>query len=144
LKTYKKLLHLEFRLYNYQPKPHREESIMQGLMMDYSLTIEKILFRARDNVPDQDIISRMADESIHRYKFINFYERTVKLMNVLRTLGVKKNERVGNFAWNTYRHLELYFAIPCIGSVLHTLNIRLFPEQLKFPPIPPYNDDDGD
>jgi fatty-acyl-CoA synthase len=105
---------------------------MQGLMMDYSLTIEKILFRARDNFPDQDIISRMADESIHRYKFINFYERTVKLMNVLRTLGVKKNERVGTFAWNTYRHLELYFAIPCIGSVLHTLNIRLFPEQLKF------------
>ena len=47
---------------------------MKGLMMDYSLTIEKILFRARDNYPEQEIISRMADESIHRYNFINFYE----------------------------------------------------------------------
>jgi fatty-acyl-CoA synthase len=105
---------------------------MKGLMMDYSLTIEKILFRARDNYPEQEIISRMADESIHRYNFINFYERTVRLMNVLRELGVKKNDRVATFAWNSYRHLELYFAIPCLGSVLHTLNIRLFPEQLKF------------
>ncbi len=105
---------------------------MKGLMMDYSLTIEKILFRARDNYPEQEIISRMADESIHRYNFINFYERTVRLMNVLRELGVKKNDRVATFAWNSYRHLELYFAIPCLGSVLHTLNIRLYPEQLKF------------
>jgi fatty-acyl-CoA synthase len=105
---------------------------MNGLMMDYSLTLDKILFRARDIYPEQEIVSRMADESISRYKFIDFYKRTVKLMNVLNSLGVKKGDRVATFAWNTYRHMELYFAIPSLGSVLHTLNIRLFPEQLKF------------
>lgn len=105
---------------------------MHGLMMDYSLTLEKILFRARDVYPNQSIVSRMADESLHRYTFSDFYGRTVRLMNALKTLGVKKDDRVATFAWNSYRHLELYFAIPCLGSVLHTLNIRLFPEQLQF------------
>ena len=105
---------------------------MQGLMMDYSLTLEKILFRARDVYPNQSIVSRMADESLHRYTFSDFYRRTLRLMNALKTLGVKKDDRVATFAWNSYRHLELYFAIPCLGGILHTLNIRLFPEQLQF------------
>ena len=105
---------------------------MKGLMMDYSLTLEKILFRARDVYPETEIISRMADESLHRYRFSDFYKRTVQLMNALRALGVRPSDRVATFAWNTYRHMELYFAIPSMGSILHTLNIRLFPEQLVY------------
>lgn len=101
-------------------------------MMDYSLTLEKILFRARDVYPETEIISRMADESLHRYRFSDFYKRTVQLMNALRALGVRPSDRVATFAWNTYRHMELYFAIPSMGSILHTLNIRLFPEQLVY------------
>jgi fatty-acyl-CoA synthase len=105
---------------------------MNGLMMDYSLTLEKILFRARDVYPTQTIVSRMANETLHRHTFLDFYQRTVRLMNALKSLGVKKDDRVATFAWNSYRHLELYFGIPCLGSILHTLNIRLFPEQLSF------------
>ena len=60
------------------------------------------------------------------------YGRVVRLMNVLRGLGVKRGDRVATFAWNHQRHLELYFAIPCLGAVLHTLNLRLFPGQLAY------------
>jgi len=54
------------------------------------------------------------------------------LMHALRDLGIKPGDRVATFAWNSYRHLELYFAVPCLGAILHTINIRLFPEQLTY------------
>jgi len=105
---------------------------MNGLMSSgYSLTLEKFLTRARTVYPEQEIVSRMADSSIHRYTFKDFYGRVVKLMNVLRELGVKPGDRVATYSWNHYRHMELYFAIPCMGAVLHTLNIRLPPAKLK-------------
>ena len=105
---------------------------MKGLMMDYNLTVDRILLRAEKMFPEQEIVSRLADGSIHRYKYGEFFSRTIKLMNALRALGVKQGDRVATFAWNSYRHMEIYFAVPALGAVLHTLNIRLFPEQLVY------------
>src|SRR6185437_16763154 len=58
--------------------------------------------------------------------------RVHQLAHALEELGVRPGDRVATLAWNNYRHLELYYAIPCMGAVLHTLNLRLFPEQLAF------------
>ncbi|MEQ9363745.1 MAG: AMP-binding protein, partial [Leptospirales bacterium] len=104
---------------------------MQGLMMRYPLTLEKILLRARDVHSREEIVSRLADEkSEHRYTYGDFYRRVLRLMHALRKLGVQPGDRIASFAWNHYRHMELYFAAPCVGAVVHTLNIRLTPDQL--------------
>jgi fatty-acyl-CoA synthase len=104
---------------------------MRGLMMDYPLTITHILERARRLFPDKTVSTRTATGT-HRYTYGELYRRTCRLANALRTLGVGDGERVGTFAWNTFRHLELYLGVPSSGRVLHTLNIRLFPEQIVF------------
>ena len=104
---------------------------MKGLMMEYPLIIPKILERARRVYPDSEVVSYHA-EGKHVTNWGEFYGRVVKLMNVLRSLGVKQGDRVATFAWNHNRHLELYYAVPCLGAVVHTLNIRLFPEQLTY------------
>ncbi len=104
---------------------------MQGLMMDYPLTIQAILERANQFYPGKAVVSKLPT-GVHRYTYGDFYKRVHRLANVLQDLGVKQGDRVATFAWNHYRHLELYYAIPCMGAVLHTLNIRLFPEQLAY------------
>jgi fatty-acyl-CoA synthase len=105
---------------------------MQGLMMDYPLTIDRILEYARRMFPGKQISSKLADGSLHRYTYAEMYGRVKKLANGLKRLGVEPGDRVGTFAWNNYQHLELYYAIPCSGAVCHTLNIRLSPDQLAF------------
>ncbi len=105
---------------------------MQGLMMDYPLTIDRILEFANRMFPRKQIITRMPDGSTHRYSYNDLYKRVKKLANVLGLLGVQPGDRVGTFAWNNYQHLELYYAIPCSGAVCHTLNIRLSPDQLAY------------
>ena len=105
---------------------------MDGLMMDYQLTIPKILDRARTVFPEKEVVSVLPSGAKHRYTYADMYQRVGRLMNVLRDLGVKRGDRVATFAWNHFRHVELYYAIPCMGAVLHTLNIRLFPEQLQY------------
>ena len=105
---------------------------MKGLMMDYPLVIPRILERARRVHSESEIVSYSAEGKKHVYTWNEFYGRVVRLMNVLRKLGVKKGDRVATFAWNHHRHLELYYAVPCLGAVVHTLNIRLFPEQLSY------------
>ncbi len=82
--------------------------------------------------PNKEIVSRLSDGSIHRYTYRDLAGRVVQLMNVLHTLGVRPGDRVATFAWNSFRHLELYFAVPAMGAVLHTVNIRLFPQQIAF------------
>jgi fatty-acyl-CoA synthase len=104
---------------------------MQGLMMDYPLTLTMILQRARQFFPRQEIVTRGAAET-HRYSYADFYDRVCRLANVLRELGVKPGERVATLGWNTFTHLEIYFAAPCYGAVLHTLNLRLIAEQIGF------------
>ena len=104
---------------------------MKGLMMDYPLTITHFLERARRLYPRKEIVSKMPG-GMHRYTYADFYARVMRLANALEGLGVGKGDRVATFAWNHYRHLELYFAVPCMGAVLHTLNIRLFPDQIAY------------
>jgi fatty-acyl-CoA synthase len=105
---------------------------MNGLMMDMPLSLTSLLKRTKQNYPEKEIVSYLANNTAHRYKNKDFYKRTLRLMSVLRKLGIKEGDRVATFAWNSFRHYELYFAIPCSGAVLHTLNIRLFPEQLEY------------
>ncbi len=102
---------------------------MQGLMMDYPLTLTSILKRGRRFFAHKEIVTRGAVRT-HRYPYAEFYERTCRLANVLRALGVKQGDRVATLAWNTHTHLEAYYAAPCSGAVLHTLNLRLAPEQI--------------
>ncbi len=107
---------------------------MDGLMMQTELLLTKFLERARLYYPNREIVSRMpeAPGGVHRYTYAAASERTKRLANALDGLGVEVGDRVGTFAWNHYRHFEAYFAIPGIGAVCHTLNIRLFPEQLVY------------
>ena len=104
---------------------------MHGLMMDYPLTLTSILERGRQLSPRKEIVTKTAG-GMHRYTYADMYARVGRLANGLRRLGVSADGRVATFAWNTYRHLEIYFAAPCAGRVLHTLNIRLFPDQIVY------------
>ncbi len=104
---------------------------MQGLMMDYPLTLQHFFNRAVRIFPRKEIVT-LTDSGLHRYTFGEWGKRTQQLAHALHNAGVKEGDRVATFGWNTYRHLELYFGIPCMGAVLHTLNIRLFADQLVY------------
>jgi acyl-CoA synthetase (AMP-forming)/AMP-acid ligase II len=104
---------------------------MQGLMMDYPLTLTHILERARRLFPRKEIVTK-TPAGLHRYTYADMYARAGRLANALDRLGISADGRVATFAWNTYRHLEIYFAAPCSGRVLHTLNLRLFPDQVAY------------
>ena len=103
---------------------------MQGLMMNYQLTIDRILEHGHRLYPHKKIWTKLPNGSFHSYTFADFYGRVKRLSNVLESLGVTVGDRVGTFAWNNYQHLEMYYGIPGVGAVCHTLNIRLSPEQL--------------
>jgi acyl-CoA synthetase (AMP-forming)/AMP-acid ligase II len=105
---------------------------MQGLMMNYPLTLDRILEHANRVYPHKRITTKQPDGSLHRYTYADLYKRVKRLANVLVNMGVKPGERVGTFAWNSYQHLELYYGIPAMGAICHTLNIRLFPNQLAY------------
>ncbi|HYL37299.1 MAG TPA: AMP-binding protein [Bryobacteraceae bacterium] len=105
---------------------------MNGLMMDYPLTLTHILERSAKLYPRREIASRMPDGSMHRYTYSDFWQRVHRLAHVLKSLGVEPGDRIGTLCWNSYRHLELYFAIPCAGCVLHMLNLRLAADQLTY------------
>ena len=104
---------------------------MQGLMMDYPLTLQHALQRATRLFPRKEIVTE-TDGETHRYTYGEWGKRVAQLAGALQKAGVTEGDRIATFAWNTYRHFELYFAIPCMGAVLHTLNIRLFEDQLAY------------
>jgi fatty-acyl-CoA synthase len=104
---------------------------MDGLMMDWPLTLTHFLSRARRLYHRRTIASRHGG-GVHRYTYADWARRVDRLAGALTDLGVRRGDRVGTFGWNTYRHFEAYFAIPCMGAVLHTINVRLFPEQLAY------------
>jgi fatty-acyl-CoA synthase len=105
---------------------------MTGLMMDYPLTLTHILERSAKIYPRREIASRVPNGSMHRYTYRDFHRRAHRLAHALHGLGMRTGERIGTLCWNSSRHLELYFAIPCAGCVLHTLNLRLAPDQLAY------------
>src|SRR3954449_6118962 len=104
---------------------------MRGLMQDYPLTIDAIFRHVEQHYGD-GTISTAGPDGITRVTYAEWADRTRRLGGVLDTLGISADGRVGTFGWNSQRHLELYFAAPSTGRVLHTLNIRLFPEQLTY------------
>ena len=104
---------------------------MRGLMMDYQLTLTHAFRRAERYFFRKEIVTQ-TDGEPHRYTYGEWSKRAQQLAHALRKVGVTDGERVATFGWNTYRHLELYYAVPCMGAMLHTLNIRLFAEQLAY------------
>ncbi|MDP6228097.1 MAG: long-chain fatty acid--CoA ligase [Dehalococcoidia bacterium] len=100
-------------------------------MMNYPLLVPRILERAKAFFPRKEIITRVG-EGTHRYTYLDLARRSARLANALSGLGVDPGDRVGTFGWNTYRHLEAYFAAPALGAVLHTINIRLAPDDLVY------------
>ena len=103
---------------------------MHGLMMERALTINSLIEHAAKFHTNTEIVSRTVEGPIHRYPYSEAYRRVHQLANVLTNLGVGEGDRVGTLAWNGYRHFELYFAVAGMGSVCHTINPRLFPEQI--------------
>lgn len=101
-------------------------------MMHFPLTLVPILERAGRLFPESEIVSRLPDKSLHRYRYADFCPRTRLLGTALKRLGLKRGDRVATLMWNHYAHLEAYFAIPCCGGVLHTLNLRLAPEDIAY------------
>jgi len=104
---------------------------MQGMMMDYPLTLLPILERARRLFGKKRIVTRTGDSTRH-VTYADLYGRVKRLAGALAALGVERGDRVATLCWNHQQHLELYFAAPCMGSVLHTVNFRLFVDQLVF------------
>ncbi|WHY78888.1 long-chain fatty acid--CoA ligase [Neobacillus sp. WH10] len=100
-------------------------------MMQTPLTMTQMIERAERYFPKKQVISRTAS-GIHRFTYKQIAERTRRLADSLVKLGVTKGEKVGTLAWNHHRHLEAYFAIPCMGAVLHTINIRLSPQHISY------------
>jgi len=101
------------------------------MTMSYPLLVPRILERARVMFPKKEIVTRIG-EGTHRYTYQELSDRVARLANALSSLGVGVADRVGTFAWNTYRHLEAYFAAPTLGAVVHTINIRLAPDDLVY------------
>ena len=101
-----------------------------GTMMDVDLTITWIFEHTLRNHGTRGVVSRLDDGTTFRYTYADFGKRVAQLAHALVELGIKPGDRVASFGWNTHRHLELYYAVPMIGAVLHTVNIRLFPEQV--------------
>lgn len=104
---------------------------MQGQMMDYPLTLTPMLERARRLFAKKEVLTR-AGAGVERSNYGQVTERVARLAHALDRLGVQRGERVATFAWNNTRHLELYFAAPCMGAILHPLNIRLPVDQIAF------------
>jgi fatty-acyl-CoA synthase len=104
---------------------------MQGLMMDYPLTLTPILERAKRLYGRKEIVTK-AGPSLKRYTYADMTERVGRLANALEKLGVRRGDRVATLAWNNAYHLEIYFAVPCMGAVLHPLNLRLPGDQLAY------------
>jgi 3-(methylthio)propionyl---CoA ligase len=105
---------------------------MLGLMMDRPLSIPSVLQHAARFHSRTQIVSRNLDGSLHRYDYKTCYARTAQLAHALKGMGLKLGDRIATLAWNHYRHLELYFAVPGMGMVCHTVNPRLFREQIEF------------
>ncbi|GAB1256325.1 3-(methylthio)propionyl-CoA ligase [Aurantivibrio plasticivorans] len=105
---------------------------MHSTMMNTPLVLTSIMNFAEKVYGDSEIVSVTADNPLHRYTYRDAFKRVRQLGNALKTLGAKPLDSIGTMAWNDYRHLELYYATAASGYVCHTVNPRLFPEQMEF------------
>ncbi len=105
---------------------------MRGLIMNGSLTITSIMRHAESQHSDCEIVSVVHDNPRHRYTYSDAFRRVRQLANALAGLGLESFDRIATLAWNDYRHFELYYGISCSGYVCHTINPRLFAEQIVY------------
>jgi acyl-CoA synthetase (AMP-forming)/AMP-acid ligase II len=105
---------------------------MRGQMMDMPLLVSSLIEHADRNHGDVEIVSRSLEGPIHRTTYSKAHARARRLAQALARLGVREGDRVGSLAWNGYRHFELYYGVSGMGAVMHTVNPRLFPDQLQF------------
>ena len=105
---------------------------MQGLMMNVPLMISSLIRHAERYHGDAEIVSRTIEGPIHRYSYRDAHARARRLARALLRLGVRESDRVATLAWNGYRHFELYYAISGTGAIAHTINPRLFHDQLVY------------
>jgi fatty-acyl-CoA synthase len=101
-------------------------------MMDRPLLISSLIEYAAGYHADTEIVSRSVEGPIHRYTYTDLNQRSKQLAQALAALGVKEGDRIATLAWNGYRHLELYFGVSGSGAICHTINPRLFPEQIAY------------
>ncbi|HYR72762.1 MAG TPA: AMP-binding protein, partial [Candidatus Acidoferrum sp.] len=105
---------------------------MKGLMMDYPLTLTQFFERTRRLFHQKTMATRVPGVGLQRYTYGDYADRVCRLAGALRGLGLQKGARVGTFAWNSHRHMEVYFAAPLMGLVLHTVNIRLSAQDITY------------
>jgi fatty-acyl-CoA synthase len=103
---------------------------MKSTMMPVPLSINAVIARARVLFPKSQIVSRLPDKSLRRHSYADVVTRIDALAHALIALGVHKHDRVATLCWNHHAHLECYFGIPLTGAVMHTLNLRLAPEEI--------------
>ncbi|MEO1019086.1 MAG: AMP-binding protein, partial [Pseudomonadota bacterium] len=101
-------------------------------MQDYPLNIHKLLEYSEQNNASEEIVSKRLEGDVHRYTYKDLGRRSRQLASALKKAGVEPGDVAGTIAWNGYRHVELYFALPGIGALYHTINPRLTDEQLAY------------
>jgi len=105
---------------------------MQGLMQDWPLTVDKLLDHAAQWHGGREVVTRSVEGPIVRTTYADIHVRAKRLSNALRSLGVGRGDRVATLAWNSGRHMEAWYAVMGMGAVCHTLNPRLFADQLCY------------
>jgi fatty-acyl-CoA synthase len=106
--------------------------MIASTMQRTPLSSNSLLERAGRIYPQVEVVSRLPDKSLHRYRFADFYRRSRQLASSLLAAGLRKGDRVATLSWNHYAHFECYFGIPAAGGVAHTLNLRLAPEEIAW------------
>src|SRR5207302_5196423 len=102
----------------------------RGTMMEGPLLVPALIERAARYFPDVEVVSRQPDKSVQRTTWREVHRRSRALADALSKLGLRKGDRVATLMWNHTRHLETYFAAPLVGAILHTLNLRLPPDDV--------------
>src|SRR5215472_6520461 len=105
---------------------------MKGLIMDYPLTLTQLFERSRRLFHKKTMATRVPEAGLERYTYADYADRVCRLASALAGLGLEKGGRVGTFASHSHRHLEVYFAAPLMGMVLHTVNIRLSAQDITY------------
>ncbi len=105
---------------------------MRGLMQNHNLTIPSVIDYAETVYPDAEVVSRTIEGPIHRYGYRDCARRSHRFAHALSRLGVRPGDRIGGASWNHYRYLETFYGVAGIGAILHTINPRLFAEQLAY------------
>ncbi len=106
--------------------------MIRSTMQRVPLSLNNLLERAGRLYPESEIVSRLPDKTLVRHRFADFYRRSRALASALLAAGLKKGDRVATLCWNHYAHLECYFGIPAAGGVMHTLNLRLAPDEIAW------------